>query len=399
MAIAFARAEYKSRAKGGRATRSAAYNERDVLADERTGERYDFRSHRQPGDIALGVLLPNGAPVRFAEPVALWNAAETAEKRKDAQVAREVVIALPKEGGVADWTVLATRFAEKHFVSKGVAVQVDIHAPDAETPNPHAHFLITTRRLTATGFEAKKARDLDPEVATAKGRAFVSDGERWGELWRQEQDEYFREQGLSLRVDPTQAKPERHLGPKRHRAPEDSAPKVDAARTELENAAAWRDPAAILEVMTRSSATFRLRELDRQLNSRIADAGERASVRASVLAHRDLVIYPSLAFAGVAFTIVSLAENARVPVDNPATHLELTMVHEAMVLEYSGRHLAMIDLAASVKLLLYASLLACLFTPLGLAPAEAGIAAYGLGIGTYLVKLAGAGAMLGVYEI
>ena len=289
MAIAFARAEYKSRAKGGRATRSAAYNERDVLADERTGERYDFRSHRQPGDIALGVLLPNGAPVRFAEPVALWNAAETAEKRKDAQVAREVVIALPKEGGVADWTVLATRFAEKHFVSKGVAVQVDIHAPDAETPNPHAHFLITTRRLTATGFEAKKARDLDPEVATAKGRAFVSDGERWGELWRQEQDEYFREQGLSLRVDPTQAKPERHLGPKRHRAPEDSAPKVDAARTELENAAAWRDPAAILEVMTRSSATFRLRELDRQLNSRIADAGERASVRASVLAHRDLV--------------------------------------------------------------------------------------------------------------
>src|SRR5438874_2267495 len=71
------------------------------------------------------------------------------------------------------------------------------------------------------------------------------------------------------------------------------------------------------------------------------------------LAHRELVIYPSMAFAGVAFTMVSLAENARIPIDNPATHLELTMIHEAMVLEYSGRHLAMIEWAASLKLFVY----------------------------------------------
>src|SRR5436305_1876886 len=55
------------------------------------------------------------------------------------------------------------------------------------------------------------------------------------------------------------------------------------------------------------------------------------------LAHRELTIYPGMAFAGVAFTMVSLAENARIPIDNPATHLELTMIHEAMILEYSGR--------------------------------------------------------------
>src|SRR5512140_3068721 len=66
------------------------------------------------------------------------------------------------------------------------------------------------------------------------------------------------------------------------------------------------------------------------------------------LAHRDLAIYPSLAFAGVAFTMISLAENARVPVDNPSTHLELTMIHEALILEYSGRHLALIEWAASL---------------------------------------------------
>ncbi|MGA3399722.1 MAG: NADH-quinone oxidoreductase subunit H [Acetobacteraceae bacterium] len=101
----------------------------------------------------------------------------------------------------------------------------------------------------------------------------------------------------------------------------------------------------------------------------------------------------SLALALVAFVIVALAENARIPVDNPATHLELTMVHEAMVLEYSGRHLAMIDLAASLKLLLYVSAIACIFVPFGL---EHG---YAIGLVTWLAKLAVAGVLLGVFEM
>ena len=77
----------------------------------------------------------------------------------------------------------------------------------------------------------------------------------------------------------------------------------------------------------------------------------------------------TLGLALVAMIMVAIAENARVPVDNPATHLELTMIHEAMVLEYSGRHLAVIELASSLKLLLYVSLIACVFVPWGLAPA------------------------------
>ncbi len=106
----------------------------------------------------------------------------------------------------------------------------------------------------------------------------------------------------------------------------------------------------------------------------------------------------SLAMALLAFIIVAVAENGRIPVDNPATHLELTMVHEAMVLEYSGRHLAMIELASALKLLLYVSAIACLFLPWGLAAGEAGIIAYAIGIVTYLAKLAlGAGA-LAVFE-
>ncbi|PZP59976.1 MAG: formate hydrogenlyase [Azospira oryzae] len=87
------------------------------------------------------------------------------------------------------------------------------------------------------------------------------------------------------------------------------------------------------------------------------------------LAHRAFAIYPSLAFAAVAFVMVLLAENARIPVDNPATHLELTMIHEAMVLEYSARHLALVEWAASLKLMVYTTIGIALFVPWGIAPA------------------------------
>ena len=106
----------------------------------------------------------------------------------------------------------------------------------------------------------------------------------------------------------------------------------------------------------------------------------------------------SLGMALVAFIIVAVAENGRIPVDNPATHLELTMVHEAMVLEYSGRHLAMIELASALKLLLYVSAIACLFLPWGLATGAAGIGAYAIGVVAYSCKLALGAAALGVFE-
>ena len=106
----------------------------------------------------------------------------------------------------------------------------------------------------------------------------------------------------------------------------------------------------------------------------------------------------SLGMVLVGLIIVALAENARIPVDNPATHLELTMVHEAMVLEYSGRHLAVIEMAASLQLLLYASLIACIFVPWGLAQADAGPGAYVIGGATYVGKLAVGGVLLAFSE-
>jgi formate hydrogenlyase subunit 4 len=112
----------------------------------------------------------------------------------------------------------------------------------------------------------------------------------------------------------------------------------------------------------------------------------------------DVGLRVSLGLALLALMMVAIAENARIPVDNPATHLELTMVHEAMVLEYSGRHLALIELAASLKLLLYLSLLACIFAPWGMATAGAGLAAYGIGLVVYVTKLAFGGLLLALFE-
>ena len=115
------------------------------------------------------------------------------------------------------------------------------------------------------------------------------------------------------------------------------------------------------------------------------------------LAHRELAIYPSLAFAGVAFTMVSLAENARVPVDNPATHLELTMIHEALILEYSGRHLALLEWAASLKLFAYSCIGLALFFPWGVAEAQAPLALL-LEMPALVLKLAIGGALLALLE-
>lgn len=115
------------------------------------------------------------------------------------------------------------------------------------------------------------------------------------------------------------------------------------------------------------------------------------------IAHRDLAIHPGLAFAGVAFTMVSLAENARIPVDNPATHLELTMIHEALILEYSGRHLALLEWAASLKLFAYSCIGLALFFPWGVAKAQAPLAML-LALPALLFKLIVGGILLAALE-
>jgi len=120
------------------------------------------------------------------------------------------------------------------------------------------------------------------------------------------------------------------------------------------------------------------------------------SVVAAFMASNEVGLRVSLGLALIALVMVAIAENARIPVDNPATHLELTMVHEAMVLEYSGRHLALIELAAALKLTLYLSLIACLFAPWGISSSTDVTLLEGAA--AYLGKLAVGGLMLALFE-
>jgi len=313
MAIAFARARYLSRAAGGNAVRSAAYNAREAIQAERTGELFHFRHRDAPEHHE--VLLPDGADPRFADCAVLWNAAEAAEKRKDSQVAREIVLALPadRELTTADRIELARTFAEQHFAAKGLAVQLDVHAPHKERgegegayaegtggdhTNWHAHLLITTRRLESEGFSSKKARDLDPEVRRAGSRAVVADGEAWGETWRAHQDRYFQEHGIGVRVDATAAHPGEHIGPVRMRKVDSPA----AARAEVlraANEAAAKDPEQVLAALTRNNATFTERELDRYLAKHLgagldgtpdpATARDIADAKRAMLGHRGVL--------------------------------------------------------------------------------------------------------------
>jgi formate hydrogenlyase subunit 4 len=122
------------------------------------------------------------------------------------------------------------------------------------------------------------------------------------------------------------------------------------------------------------------------------------STMAAFMASSAVGLRVSLALALVALIMVAIAENGRIPIDNPATHLELTMVHEAMVLEYSGRHLALIELASWLKLILYVSLIACLFAPWGIESAGSGWQALAIGAAAYIGKLTIGGVLLALFE-
>ena len=120
----------------------------------------------------------------------------------------------------------------------------------------------------------------------------------------------------------------------------------------------------------------------------------------SVIDHHlvdGFVLRPSYLFAPGGLVLVAVAESGRIPIDNPTTHLELTMIHEAMLLEYSGRHLALMEWSAQIKLLLYGTLIANVFFPWGIGRGF-GAAALGLGLAAVLAKLAALGAVLAVGE-
>src|SRR3990167_9405354 len=204
MAIAFARVSIHSRAKGHSAVAAASYRSGTQLTDERTGITYNY-SQRQ--DVLFSeLLLPEGVNSQFLNRETLWNAAEKSEKRRDAQLCKDVVLALPRELSLELQIELTQQFAKTYFIENGLPCDIAIH--DEGEGNPHAHILIATRRLEKNGFSKYKARDLNP--CFAKG--MVVEGDYWGKRWREMQTDFFKEKHLDLSVDINHIIPERHHG-------------------------------------------------------------------------------------------------------------------------------------------------------------------------------------------
>lgn len=279
MAIEFARSEHISRGKGGNAVRSAAYALREALVDERLGVTHKFKDD---GTLRhWEVILPDGSPPQFQSPAALINAMEAAEKRRDAQVARVVVIALDGEISDAERNEMARGFARQIFTDKGFPVLVCIHAPhDGE--NHHAHLIGGTRQLEPDGFASNKLRDT--AFVRTFSRPFIphSARERVGEFWRDFQNRWFSARGKTLTVDPVAPIPGEHIGPLRFRHPEDARIAANEQRREL-NAKIARDPDAVIEHLRSQMERFDGRALDRFLAKHLP-AEEREAVASDVRA-------------------------------------------------------------------------------------------------------------------
>ena len=202
-----------SRSAGRTATAAAAYRAGEKIIDERTGEIHDYT--RKGGVESADIVLPDGAPEWATDRAKLWNAAELAEKRKDACVAREFEVALPSELSPAERRRLALDFAKDMANREGCAVDVAIHAPgkEGDNRNHHAHILRTTRKVEADGLGAK----LDTEKA---GRKRSDDLEAVRAKWADLTNERLRENGIAARVDHRSLEaqgidrePTKHLGP------------------------------------------------------------------------------------------------------------------------------------------------------------------------------------------
>lgn len=210
-----------SRKAGRSSTAAAAYRAGEQIVDERTGEIHDYT--KKAGVMHSEIIMPEGCKWQ-PERAELWNAVEAKNKRADAQVAREFVVALPHELDENDRRKLAQGFARHIANEYSVAADLAIHAPSkqGDQRNYHAHILTTTNKLNERGDLGNKARELD---AIAHGMNRQSHGQRneidrLRETWANMQNDRLKEAGISARVDHRslaaqgiERQPTQHLGP------------------------------------------------------------------------------------------------------------------------------------------------------------------------------------------
>ena len=238
MAIYRFSAQMISRSSGRSCVAAAAYRSGSELVDERTGTVHDYR--RKGGVVHSEIVVPVGAPQWATERARLWNEVETTEKRKDAQLARDVELALPRELTTAQQIELVRQFVREQFVDAGMVADLAIHDPLASDGQrqPHAHVMLTTRPIGPKGFGAKAREWNDKERL-----------EGWRAQWAAHVNRALERAGVDQRVD--------------HR-------RLDVQRQEAEQLAIQAHDAGMPEVA--GQAARRAQDLDREPEPKLGPA-------------------------------------------------------------------------------------------------------------------------------
>lgn len=261
MAIYHFSAKMISRANGSSALAAAAYRSASRLRDERLDRAHDFSN--KAGVVHSEVMLPDGAPEHLRDRERLWNEVEAVEIRKDAQLAREVEFALPRELDQAEGIRLAHEFVKAEFVDRGMIADLNVHW-DIGTDGmakPHAHVMLTTRSVGEHGF-GPKVRDWNRTDLL----------ERWRESWGEHVNRRLAELDIDARVDHRSferqgidLEPQHKIGPAASRRPgqglesERLDEHVEIARSNGDRIIA--QPGIALDAITRTQATFTRRDL------------------------------------------------------------------------------------------------------------------------------------------
>ena len=269
MAIYHFTAKVIKRSHGRSAVAAAAYRSASAFTDQRQGQQFDYSD--KSGVVHSEIFSPTGAPAWMGNREALWNAAEAAERRRDAQVAREVEFALPEELSQAEAIGLAREFVKREFVARGMVADLNVHWDEG---NPHAHVMLTMREVTPEGF-GRKVREWN-QVGLLR---------EWREHWADLANEHLMRAGYDVRIDHRSFKdqeielePTRHLG----KAVDEMRGRGEYAERAREHEAVRernaqrieRKPEIVFENLTRRQSTFTRRDIAREV-FRYIDDGER----------------------------------------------------------------------------------------------------------------------------
>jgi Ti-type conjugative transfer relaxase TraA len=279
-----------ARSAGRSAVAAAAYRSASRLYDERTERPCDYT--RKSGVLHSEIMAPAHAPERWQDRQALWNEVEWGEKRKDAQLAREIEFALPREIHPDDAIELARSFVQREFVDRGMAADLNVHCDVGEDglPRPHAHVMLAMREVTKDGFGAK-VRDWNSTALL----------EHWREAWAEHVNERLAQLDLDIRIDHRSLhaqgidlEPQPKIGPAaarfeaRGRASERVEDHRAVARRNGDRIV--RDPAHALEALTYNQASFSRHDLARFVFARTDGKDQFDRAMGAILSSRALVL-------------------------------------------------------------------------------------------------------------